>query len=229
MLELYQAYSDYNDIMNLCEQLCGEVVRQIKGAEKFSHQGKEINLVSPWPRKKLKELFATYAGENSFNWNDEKALKQIATRLGVEYEPDSPGYKIFDHIFQQKIQPDLIQPTFVIDYPREFSPLAKAKRGDPGLVERFELFVGGLEIANAYSELNDPLQQRQRMKAQAKELAAEREGQLVDEDYLRALEYGMPPCGGLGIGIDRLVMLLTDSRSIREVILFPQLRPEKQK
>ena len=155
-------------------------------------------------------------------------MAKIADELGVKYSGTNGEHKILDHIFDSFIQPELINPAFIVDYPAKYSPLAKSKKDNPEIAERFELFINGQELANAYSELNDPVRQREKMEEQVKDRELVAEGGCVDEDYLRALEYGMPPCSGLGIGIDRLVMLFTDAPSIRDVILFPQMKKEAE-
>jgi len=230
MLEVYQAYSDYNGMMDLCEKMVLFIAREVLGKEDFLYQNNEIRLGrAPWQRFPLYGLLKKHTGLDFANIRSLDELRKTADRLNVKYEKDTPKQKILDHIFEDYVQKKLIQPTFVIDYPTEFSPLAKAKRENSELVERFELFMGGEELANAYSELNDPLEQRRRMEARAKERDIGQFGDtVVDDDYLRALEYGMPPCGGLGLGVDRLVMVFTNSSSIRDVILFPQMRKETE-
>ena len=230
MLEIYQAYSDYNGMMELCEKMILFIAKEILGKEDFIYQKNEISLGKiPWQRFSLYDLLKEHTGLDFRNIHGLSEMRKVADRLNVKYEKDSPKQKILDHIFEAYVQKKLIQPTFVLDYPAEFSPLAKAKKDNPELVERFELFIGGEELANAYSELNDPVEQRKRMEAQVKERdIGEGKEIRVDEDYLRALEYGMPPCGGLGVGVDRLVMVFTNSNSIRDVILFPQMRKETE-
>ena len=228
MLEVYQAYADYNVMMSLCERMILFIAKEVLGKEDLLYQKNKISLGRvPWKRFSLYDLLQEHTGLDFINIRGLSEMRKIADRLNVKYEKDTPKPKILDRIFEAYVQKKLIQPTFVLDYPTEFSPLAKAKKDNPELVERFELFIGGEELANAYSELNDPVEQRRRMEEQVKkrDIGEERELQ-VDEDYLRALEYGMPPCGGLGLGVDRLVMVFTDSNSIRDVILFPQMRKE---
>lgn len=230
MLEVYQAYSDYNVMMGLCERMILFIAKEVLGREDLIYQKSKISLGRiPWKRFSLYDLLKEHAGLDFTNIHGLSEMRKAADRLNVKYEKDSPKSKILDHIFEAYVQKKLIQPTFVLDYPTEFSPLAKAKKDNPELVERFELFIGGEELANAYSELNDPVEQRRRMEEQVKErdIGEGREIQ-VDEDYLRALEYGMPPCGGLGLGVDRLVMVFTNCNSIRDVILFPQMRKETE-
>ncbi len=230
MLEVYQAYSDYNGMMELCQKMIMFVAKEVLGREDLIYQGNKISLgKTPWQRFSLYDLLKENTGLDFANIQSLSEMRGAADRLNVKYEKDSPKHKVLDHIFEAYVQKKLVQPTFVLDYPREFSPLAKAKKDNPQLVERFELFVGGEELANAYSELNDPVEQRKRMEAQVKERGTDEGKEVqVDEDYLRALEYGMPPCGGLGLGVDRLVMVFTNSNSIRDVILFPQMRKEAE-
>jgi lysyl-tRNA synthetase class 2 len=227
-IEVYQAYADYNDMMDLTEQLIAHVCQQVCGSTVISYQGTEIDLTPPWRRVTMHELVqeATGLDFSGFSSRAEAAAAMEAKGLLTPALADSVG-RLLVEAFEQTVETDLIQPTFVIDYPVENSPLARAHRSKPGLVERFELFIVGRETANAFSELIDPVDQRQRLEAQmARKAAGDDEAQQVDEDFIQALEVGMPPTGGLGIGIDRLVMLLTDSASIRDVIAFPLLRPE---
>ncbi|RLE08272.1 lysine--tRNA ligase [Candidatus Aerophobetes bacterium] len=218
MLEIYSAYSDYKKMMNLSEELICETVRRVNGALKINYQGNEIDLSPPWRRMTFKAALKEIGGIK-LDYENEKKLKKIASEAGLSVE-DLSKSQILEHLLDKKVVPKLIQPTFILDYPEETSPLAKRKKDEPSLIERFEIFIGGGEIGNAYSELNDPIEQRERlMRAKADEGS-------LDEDFLEALEYGMPPTGGLGIGIDRLVMLLTNSSSIRDVILFPQMKPK---
>ncbi len=227
-VEIYQAYADYTDMMELTEQLIAHVCAQVCGGTRIHYQGTEIDLTPPWRRATMHELVqdATGLDFSRFGSRDEAAAAMAAQGLEVPALADSVG-RLLVEAFEQRVEADLIQPTFVLDYPVENSPLARAHRSKPGLVERFELFIVGRETANAFSELIDPVDQRRRLEAQQERKAAgDDEAQSVDEDFLHALEVGMPPTGGLGIGIDRLVMLLTDSPSIRDVIAFPLLRPE---
>lgn len=226
MMELYVAYQDYHYMMDLVEEMIGHLAKEIFGEMKFTHQGVEIDLTPPWPRLPLFQAIKEHTGWDLYG-KDLKDLREAAADLDIKVESFWREGKIIDEIFSERVEPKLIQPTFITDYPVELSPLAKRHRDDPKLVERFEPFIAGGEIGNAFSELNDPVDQRERFMAQ-KELLdlGDEEAQMLDEDYLRALEYGMPPTGGLGIGLDRLVMLFTDQPSIRDVILFPQMRPE---
>jgi lysyl-tRNA synthetase class 2 len=227
-VEVYQAYADYVDMMDLTEQLIASVTEQICGTTRITYQGTEVDLTPPWRRATMHELVqeATGLDFTEFTDRDAAATAMAAAGLEVPDAADSVG-RLLNEAFEQRVEATLIQPTFVIDYPIEISPLARKHRSKPGLVERFELFIVGRETANAFSELIDPLDQRQRLEdQQARRAAGDDEAHGVDEDFLQALEVGMPPTGGLGIGIDRLVMLLTDSASIRDVIAFPLLRPE---
>ena len=227
-VEIYQAYADYGDMMDLTERLIAHVCEQVCGGTRLTYQGTEVDLTPPWRRATMHGLVreATGLEFSAFGSRAEAAAAMAAQGLEVPALADSVG-RLLVEAFEQRVEADLIQPTFVIDYPVENSPLARAHRSKPGLVERFELFIVGRETANAFSELIDPVDQRQRLEAQmARKAAGDDEAQQVDEDFLQALEVGMPPTGGLGIGIDRLVMLLTDSASIRDVIAFPLLRPE---
>ena len=227
-VEIYQAYADYGDMMDLTERLIAHVCEQVCGGTRLTYQGTEVDLTPPWRRATMHDLVreATGLDFTAFGSRAEAAAAMAAQGLEVPALADSVG-RLLVEAFEQRVEADLIQPTFVIDYPVENSPLARAHRSKPGLVERFELFIVGRETANAFSELIDPVDQRQRLEAQmARKAAGDDEAQQVDEDFLQALEVGMPPTGGLGIGIDRLVMLLTDSASIRDVIAFPLLRPE---
>ncbi len=227
-VEIYQAYSDYIGMMELTEQMVSSVCQEVCGTTTITYQGTEIDLAPPWRRATMHELVedATGLDFSSFGGRDEAAAAMQAKGLHVPELADSVG-RLLNEAFEQAVESTLIQPTFVIDYPVEISPLARPHRSKPGLVERFELFIVGREHANAFSELTDPVDQRQRLEAQQERKAAgDLEAQGLDEDFVMALEVGMPPTGGLGIGIDRLVMLLTDSPSIRDVIAFPLLRPD---
>ena len=227
-IEIYQAYTDYIGMLELTEQLIAQVCQQVCGGTRISYQGSEIDLTPPWRRATMHELVEQASGLDftTFSSREQAAAAMQTKGLEVPALADSVG-RLLVEAFEQTVETDLIQPTFVLDYPVENSPLARAHRSKPGLVERFELFIAGRETANAFSELTDPLDQRQRLEAQqARRAAGDDEAQSVDEDFIHALEVGLPPTGGLGIGIDRLVMLLTDSASIRDVIAFPLLRPE---
>lgn len=227
MLEFYQAFADYEDMMDLVEDMLVHLVEAVHGTRTLTYQGTEISFEPPFKRLPLMDALGKAMGSDPREASDEE-LKARARALGI---PDLDGAgrgKLLDKLLGELVEPDLVQPTFITDHPRELSPLAKPKRGDPALTERFELYVWGREIVNAFSELNDPLDQRERFEDQVRlREAGDDEAQTVDEDYLRALEYGLPPTGGVGIGVDRLVMMLTDQASIRDVILFPTLRPDE--
>ncbi|RMD92785.1 MAG: lysine--tRNA ligase [Calditrichaeota bacterium] len=226
MMELYIAYEDYYFMMELVEKMLSSLAQELYGGTKITFQGQEIDLRPPWKRIKLFEAIKEFTGKDLYG-KDWRELQKIAEELGIKTESFWREGKIIDEIFSEKVEPHLIQPTFVIDYPVELSPLAKRHRDDPRLVERFEPFIAGKEVGNAFSELNDPIDQRERFLEQKKLLdLGDEEAQVLDEDFLRALEYGMPPTTGLGIGIDRLVMIFTDQPSIRDVIFFPHMRPE---
>ncbi|MFQ6617270.1 MAG: lysine--tRNA ligase [Fidelibacterota bacterium] len=227
MLELYAAYWDYNDLMDFVEEMIGALVKDINGSVRVSYQGHEIDFSSPWPRIEFFEILERTLGYD-ISEKSEDELRSIAGGLGVKIDLSFGRGKIIDKIFSEKVEPALIQPTFIKDYPLEISPLAKRHRNNPTLAERFEPFIAGSEIGNAFSELNDPLDQRERFAMQAElRKKGDDEALVMDEDFLMALEYGMPPTAGLGVGIDRLVMILTDSSSIRDVIFFPQMRPRE--
>jgi lysyl-tRNA synthetase class 2 len=229
-VEVYQAYSDYIGMMELTEAMIAEVCQQVCGGTRIHYQGTDIDLTPPWRRATMHELVEEATGLNfeAFTSREQAAEAMEAAGLEVPAAADSVG-RLLNEAFEQRVESSLIQPTFVTDYPIEISPLARKHRSKPGLVERFELFIVGRETANAFSELIDPVDQRQRLEAQqARKAAGDLEAQGLDEDFVHALEVGMPPTGGLGIGIDRLVMLLTDSPSIRDVIAFPLMRPESR-
>ena len=229
-VEVYQAYSDYIGMMELTEAMIAEVCQQVCGGTRIHYQGTDIDLTPPWRRATMHELVEEATGLNfeAFTSREQAAAAMEAAGLEVPGAADSVG-RLLNEAFEQRVEANLIQPTFVTDYPIEISPLARKHRSKPGLVERFELFIVGRETANAFSELIDPVDQRQRLEAQqARKAAGDLEAQGLDEDFVHALEVGMPPTGGLGIGIDRLVMLLTDSPSIRDVIAFPLMRPESR-
>ncbi len=228
-IEIYQAYADYTDMMALTESLIATVTQSVLGTLHLTYQGETIDLTPPWRRVTMHELVQEATGIDFAQIQELPTAKTQAAAAGIpDVETCTSVGQVLNLAFEQAVEATLIQPTFVLDYPVEISPLAKAHRRKPGLVERFELFIVGRETANSFSELTDPLDQRQRLEAQAERKAAgDLEAQGVDEDFLTALEYGMPPTGGLGIGIDRLVMLLADAASIRDVIAFPLLKPEK--
>lgn len=237
-MEIYVAYKDYLWMMDMTEDLIrtlavdvqqqfGNVSKQRRDADEGDVSRAAIDFSVPFKRAGMFDLFLEYTGKNLRGMSREQ-LVAAAGEIGVPIDPSWSAMKVLDEIFSEKVEPNLIQPTFVMDYPVEMSPLAKAHRTEPGLVERFELYINGKEIANSFSELNDPIDQRERLEDQARIRAAgDDEAMVVDEDFLHAIEVGMPPTAGLGIGIDRLVMLLTQNDSIRDVLLFPQMRPEK--
>ena len=226
MLEFYQAYADYRDLMAMTEELLAHLAKEITGDHEVTYQGQRISFAPPWPKLTLEEALVKVAGLDAETLKTEEGVHATAGRYGVNILPGWGRGKMMAELFDALVEPKLLQPTFIIDFPTELSPLAKAKRGEPMTVQRFELFVGGMEIANAYSELNDPREQRARFLDQLRQRdQGDLEAHGLDEDYLRALEYGMPPTAGEGIGIDRLAMLFTDSASIRDVILFPLLKP----
>jgi lysyl-tRNA synthetase class 2 len=224
-LELYEAYVDYTAMMSLTENIVAHVAEKAAGGLKLCYGGTEIDLSPPWPRRSMAELVQEASGVDFLAIDDAAGAREAAERAGAAITGKENWGQALEAAFAAKVEDRLIQPTHVTGFPRDISPLAKADRNDPRLVERFESYIYGWEIANAFSELNDPLDQRARFEAQMLARAAgDEEAQPLDEDFLLALEYGLPPCGGLGIGIDRLTMLLTDSPSIRDVIAFPTLR-----
>ncbi len=226
-VELYVAYKDYNWMMDFVEAMVESVAKALHGSTKVQVGDNEIDFARPWPRIPMFEAIEDETGKDLYD-KDLEELKAIAKELNIELEENFGKGKIIDEVFEEYVEPNLIQPTFITDYPIEMSPLAKKHREKEGLVERFECICNGKEIANAFSELNDPEDQRERFEEQA-QLRAEgdEEAMTIDEDFLQALEYGMPPTAGLGIGIDRLAMIMTDSDSIRDVLFFPQMKPEK--
>ncbi|MGE5177602.1 MAG: lysine--tRNA ligase [Bacteroidota bacterium] len=228
MLEFYQAYADYEVMMEVTQDLILHAVRALHGGTQVPREGGPIDFAPPWRRLRYPDAAAEALGVTKLP-EDPAELRALAQRAGVSIDPALGWGRILDEVISERVQPKLERPTFLIDHPRDVSPLAKVRRGDPSVVERFELIIAGMEVANAFSEQNDPIEQRRAFEAQmrARERGDE-EAQMLDEDYLRALELGMPPTGGVGIGIDRLVMLLADQRSIRDVILFPQMRPEEE-
>jgi lysyl-tRNA synthetase class 2 len=229
LLELYEAYADFHDIMDLTENLISHVAKEVLGTTKISYQGQEVDLTPPFDRKSMTELIREHVGVDFTRHMTDEEARRLAKEHGVEVTEQMKFGHIVNEFFEQKVEHLLIQPTFVYGHPVEISPLAKKNAQDPRFTDRFELFIVGREHANAFTELNDPIDQRERFEAQLKEKAAGNdEAHPMDEDFLEAMEYGMPPTGGLGIGIDRLVMLLTDSPSIRDVLLFPHMRERDQ-
>lgn len=225
MMESYEAYADYRDVAVMVEQLVSTLAIEVLGSALVPHKGGTIDLTPPWSRRTMRELLIEHAGLDFEQFRTADVLRDELRRRRIDAPDGASWGKLLDEVWSELVEPKLIQPVFVIDYPTDISPLAKRKTDDPTLVERFEAFCGGFEIGNAYSELNDPIEQRRRFEEQAHlRNAGDDEAQVVDEDFLFALEHGMPPTGGLGIGIDRLLMVLTDSASVRDVILFPQMR-----
>lgn len=225
-MELYVAYKDYHWMMAFTEQLFQHLAETVLGTTNISYQGKKIDLTPPFRRMPLLDGIKEYAGVDLYG-KDEAEMRKIAKDLNMKLDDSWGSGKIIDEIFGEFVEPNLVQPTFIMDHPVEISPLAKKHRDKPGLVERFELVIAGKEMSNAFTELNDPKDQRERFESQmGLKARGDDEAQVLDEDYLRSMEYGMPPTAGIGIGIDRLTMLLTDQSSIRDVLLFPHMRPE---
>ncbi|MDW7675071.1 MAG: lysine--tRNA ligase [Bacillota bacterium] len=228
MIELYEAYADYHDMMKLTEDMIAHIAQKTLGTTVITYQGQEIDLTPPWNRITMLDAVKQYAKVDFANVDDSQA-REMAKSLNIHVEVDETKGNVLNKIFEEFVEPHLTQPTFIMDYPIEISPLAKRKKDNPGFTYRFEAFIVCRELANAFSELNDPIDQKERF---AKQLEAREKGDeeahMMDDDFVRALEHGMPPTGGLGIGVDRLVMLLTDAASIRDVILFPTLRPRQE-
>jgi lysyl-tRNA synthetase class 2 len=227
MLESYEAFADYNDIMDMVEEMIRACAVVATGSTEITYQGRTLDLGKPFRRVRMVDLVADATGEEiSFDRSLDE-MRALAEKHGIDVDGTWGRGKIIDHLFEALVANEIWEPTYVLDHPKEVSPLARENRTDPNLTERYELFIAGAEYANAFSELNDPLDQRRRFEAQAAARAeGDDEAHPIDEDYILALEYGLPPTGGLGIGVDRLVMLLTDQPHIREVILFPTLRRE---
>lgn len=226
MMECYWAFADYNDMMKLTEEMIKFVAQKVLGKLEIEYKGKKVDLSKPWKKISMVDSIKEAIDVDVIKASKEE-LMEIAKKKKLEVQENFTKGDLIDLFFKEYIQPRLVQPTFVIDYPKEISPLAKKKKDNPELTERFELFIGTEEIANAFSELNDPIDQKERFLEQAKRRRAGLEAHEMDEDFIRALEYGMPPTGGLGVGIDRLCMVLLGVESIREVIAFPILKPEK--
>ncbi len=225
MLEAYQAYADYTDMMELFEGVVAGAAMELLGTTVIQVAGREVDVKGPWPRVPLLDAIQQYSGIDVRAYPEQESLYRVARERGVALAPDTPRAKIIDELLDTFVTEHLIAPTHLVDFPVELSPLAKRKTDDPGLVERFESYMGGFELCNAFTELNDPVDQRWRFEEQQRERAqGDVEAHPLDEDFLTALEHGMPPTGGIGFGIDRLVMALTNTPSIRDVILFPQLR-----
>jgi lysyl-tRNA synthetase class 2 len=235
MLEFYQAYADYEEMMAVSEELIVHVTDSVLGTlhvpwgepPEADATPPAIDFTPPFRRLRIRDAAAEALGVPRLP-DSEEDLRALVRKAGIELDPALSYGRVLDEVISERVQPGLRAPTFLLDHPRDTSPLAKAKRGDPGVVERFELIVAGMEVVNSFSEQNDPMEQRRAFEQQM-ELRArgDQEAQMIDHDYLRALEMGMPPTGGVGVGIDRLVMILTGSPSIRDVILFPQMRPEE--
>lgn len=224
LLECYRAYADYHDMMSLVEEVFSATARQVLGTTGLDWRGTTIDFERPWQRLTLREAIESYSGIDFEDYPQADSLRSRMLELGMEVDPGKDRGRLIDELLSTFVEPKLVQPTFLLDYPVEMSPLAKRKRGNERLTERFEGFVGGMEVANAFSELNDPLEQRERFRQHLSAGVHDDEAEIADEDFLESLEYGMPPTGGLGMGIDRMVMLFAGQQSIREVILFPQLK-----
>lgn len=224
-VELYQAYTDYKGMMEIVEELYSHLAKTVCGSLKIPYQGKEIDMTTPWPKLTMREAVEKYAGVSYDDWADDAAARKCAKEHHVECAENATRGDVLAAFFEQFVEENLIQPTFIYEYPVEVSPLAKRCPDNPAFTERFEFFINASEMGNAFSELNDPIDQRARFERQVAEKRAQGSNAQVDEDFLCALEYGMPPTGGLGFGVDRLVMLLTDNASIRDVLLFPTMKP----
>lgn len=228
-IEGYHAYKDYNDMMDLVEDLVQKIVMDIHGTLEIPYGDRTINFAGPWPRKTMAGIVQEETGIDFMQYADAKGVQEAARKLQIHIDPKMNWGQIVEHVFNERVEAKITNPIHIIDHPFEISPLAKTHRGNPRLVERFETFINGWEIANSFSELNDPKVQRERFDAQvAQREGGDEEAQMLDEDFITALEYGLPPCGGWGMGIDRLTMLLTNSTNIRQVIGFPTLKPLKE-
>jgi lysyl-tRNA synthetase class 2 len=226
MIEFYWAYVDYRQVMDLTQALMLHLAARVCGDTRIAYGEGQLDLEDDWPRLPYLKALGDAIGVDPTSLNETQLARQCEQH-GQAPSPGTSRARLYDLLFKLAVEPGLLSPTFVIDYPRELSPLAKAHREDPNLVERFELFIGGSELANGFSELNDPLDQRARFESQMQmRTRGDDEAHVMDEDYVRALEFGMPPTAGVGVGFDRVVMLLTNRRSIRDVILFPQMRPQ---
>ena len=226
MMESYEAYADYNDVMRMVEEMAHAVAQEVLGASLVEFDGDRIDLTPPWPRLSLRDEIRKHTGIDFLEHRDVESLRTEMQTAGVDVSQQASWGALLDKLISSKVEPNLIQPSFLVDYPVEMSPLAKKKRDDPRLVERFEGFVAGMEICNAFTELNDPIDQRGRLEEQEARRVQfqDEETDRLDEDFLVAIEHGMPPTGGLGVGVDRLAMIFSGHRNIREVVLFPQLR-----
>ncbi len=228
MLEFYKAYIDYNGVADLCERYVAEACKAVNGTTQITYQGKSIDLTPQWKRITMRDAIKAESGIDYMDYRDAASLEGAIRKAGIDVKPGQPWGKLVEHLLGECVEPKLIQPTFIMDYPRDISPFAKKVEYDDMHVERWELYIAGMEFANAFTELNDPRDQEARFLDMAKTFRAGEDDETpLDEDYLRAMRYGMPPNGGFGMGIDRLVMLLTDQRSIRDVLLYPQLRREE--
>ena len=234
MLEFYQAYSDYKDLMELTEELITDLVAKVCGTLEIEYNEKKLNFARPWTRLTMREAVIKYWPENLSAITESDLigvdnLRSLIEKVGADAHPKANAGQLLGALFEHLAEPHLQSPTFITRFPTELSPLSKQSADDPNFVDRFELFIAGMEVANAFSELNDPIEQRNRFEAQMKQReGGDEEAMVLDEDYIRALSYGMPPTAGEGIGIDRLVMILTGQHSIRDVILFPHMRPERK-
>ncbi len=224
-VELYEAYTDFHGMMDLVEELFARIAKNVCGSETITYQGKEISMARPWARLTMAEAVEKYSGVKYADWADDAAARASAEEHDVYVEKTATKGDVLAAFFDKFVEDNLVQPTFIYDYPVAISPLAKRKPDDPEFTERFEFFIDGTEYGNAFSELNDPIDQRERFEKQAAAKRAQGANAQVDYDFINALEYGMPPTGGLGMGIDRMVMLFTDSASIRDVLLFPTMKP----
>ncbi len=228
-LEFYMAYADYNTIMDMTEQMISEVAQKVLGRQKIQFDGQEIDLTPPWNRLQIRQGLIDHAGIDINLYPDAESLAAVMKEKKIDFKPGISRGKMINTLMETYLEPIMIQPTFLYDYPRDISPLAKAKPDDPTTVERFEGYIGGMELCNAFTELNDPLDQEQRFLEMGRTYSEdEEERNPMDEDYLRAMAYGMPPSGGFGLGVDRFVMMLAEQRTLREVILFPHLRETDQ-
>jgi lysyl-tRNA synthetase class 2 len=229
-LELYQAYGDMNSMMDITEKIVSQTAQKVLGTMKITYEGKEIDLTPPWPRMSMIEAVKKYSGRDFTGVKDVETARKMADEAGVEYKPTFGYGKILEAFFDKFVEENLVQPIFITGHPKEISPLAKSSLADPDITERFEGFIFGREICNGFTELNDPLDQRERFEKQVEERnAGDEEAGMMDEDFINALMHGLPPTGGLGIGIDRLVMFLTNTSSIRDVLLFPTMKPLEDK
>ncbi|MDS1030974.1 lysine--tRNA ligase [Bacillota bacterium LX-D] len=229
MMELYQAYADYEDMMALTEELVAHVAQEALGTTEITYQGEVLDLTPPWPRITMLDAIKKYTDVDFTTVQTDAEAVAIGEKFNIDVKNNRTKGKIINEMFETYVEPHLQQPHFIIDYPLEISPLAKPKKDNPEFTYRFEAFIACRELANAFSELNDPIDQKERFVAQVKQKAAgDEEAHPMDEDFIRALEYGMPPAGGLGIGVDRLIMLLSDAASIRDVLLFPTMKPREE-